>query len=164
MTVKATADTQAEPEAVARVRAALEASGWPGEILAFSEGTASAAAAIGCELAQIAKTIVFRSDEGPVLAVASGVNRVDRASAEAALGRKLRGAGPGWVLEHAGFPTGGVAPIGHAPPPPVLIYEDLAPFAVIWVAAGSPHHVFSTSAAELERLSGGRLVQVKQAP
>ncbi|HEX8232476.1 MAG TPA: YbaK/EbsC family protein [Caulobacteraceae bacterium] len=166
MTVKAN-DRQAEPEATARVRAALEARGWTGEILGFPEGTASAAdaaAAIGCALAQIAKTIVFRSEDGPVLVVASGTNRVDRAKAEAALGRKLRGAGAEWVLEHTGFPAGGVAPVGHASPPPALIDEDLARFEVVWAAAGSPMHVFRTSAGELVRLTGGRLAEVRQAP
>jgi len=156
---------RSEPEAVARVRAALLERGWTGEILTFPEGTASAAdaaAAIGCELAQIAKSIVFRSADGPVLVVASGANRVDRAKAEAAFGAGLKSAGPDWVLERTGFPAGGVAPIGHASATPTLIDEDLAAFETVWAAAGSPTHVFRTSADELVRLTGGRLASVRQ--
>lgn len=154
-----------EPDATVRVREALARAGSAAEIRAFPAGTATsadAAAAVGCEIAQIAKSIVFRAGEAPVLVVASGPNRVDRAKAEAGLGLALKSAGPDWVLERTGFPVGGVAPVGWAEPPPCLIDQDLARFDAVWAAAGSPMHVFKTSVAELLALTGGRLADVKQ--
>lgn len=150
---------------VERVAAALEAAGHDPTILTFPEGTqtaAEAASAVGCTVAQIAKSIVLRAGDRPVLVVASGANRVDMAKVAATIGVPVERAEASWVRTATGFAIGGVAPVGHSRQPLVLIDRDLAALDSIWAAAGSPSHVFCTSCAELVRLSGGRLADVKE--
>lgn len=152
-------------DSLERVRTALREAGHPDNIAAFPAGTktaADAAAAIGCSVAQIAKSLVFRAGVRPALVITSGVNRVDTARVEAELGLAISRADADWVKEVTGFAIGGVAPLGHLTPPMVLIDRDLLAQDPIWAAAGSPMHVFRTSAAELVRLSSGRLADVKQ--
>jgi prolyl-tRNA editing enzyme YbaK/EbsC (Cys-tRNA(Pro) deacylase) len=158
---------------VERVRAALLAASHPDTIQAFPEGTSSAAeaaAAVGCAVAQIAKSIVFRgvpepSDPGldrVVLVVTSGANRVNPAKAACASGVPLRRADAAWVRQATGFAIGGVAPLGHAAAPVVLVDRDLAAWDRIWAAAGSPTHVFATTPDELLRISGGAWAVVRE--
>ncbi len=150
---------------VERVRAALRAAGHDDTVAAFPEGTrsaAEAAAAVGCDVAQIAKSIVFRAGDRPVLVIASGANRVDTSKVAAALDAPIRRAEGGWVRDVTGFAIGGVAPLGHLAPPVVLVDEDLFAFARVWAAAGSPMHVFATTPDALLRLSGGRRAEVKE--
>lgn len=150
---------------VERVRAALAAAGHDDTIAAFPEGTrsaAEAAAAVGCEVAQIAKSIVFRGGDRVVLVIACGANRVDTRKVEAATGLPIRRADGEWVRAMTGFAIGGVAPVGHLTPPVVLVDPDLLAFGRIWAAAGSPMHVFATTPAELLRVSGGRAADVKE--
>ena len=149
---------------VERVRAALAAAGHADTVRSFPEGTrsaAEAAAAVGCEVAQIAKSIIFRSAR-PVLVIASGANRVDMAKVASATGFHVKRADGGWVRDMTGFAIGGVAPIGHLTPPVVLVDEDLLRFDTVWAAAGSPMHVFATTPRDLLRLSGGTLADVKE--
>jgi prolyl-tRNA editing enzyme YbaK/EbsC (Cys-tRNA(Pro) deacylase) len=149
---------------VERVRAALIAAGHPDTITAFPDGTrtaADAAAAVGCDVAQIAKSIVFRANQRAALIVTSGANRVDPARAGAALGVTLGRADADWVRLTTGFAVGGVAPVGHLAPPLILLDEDLLALDPIWAAAGSPRHVFRTSAAELLRLTGALAAAVR---
>jgi prolyl-tRNA editing enzyme YbaK/EbsC (Cys-tRNA(Pro) deacylase) len=150
---------------VERVRAALAAAGHADSVQAFPEGTrsaADAAAAVGCEVAQIAKSIVFRGGERVVLVVASGANRVDTAKVAAATGLSIKRADGGWVRDMTGFAIGGVAPLGHLTMPVVLVDEDLFAYDRVWAAAGSPMHVFATTAEDLLRLSGGTRADVKE--
>lgn len=150
---------------VERVRAALAAAGHADTIQTFPEGTrtaADAAAAVGCTVAQIAKSLVFRSGDRPILAIASGANRVDPDRIAAALDRTVTAADGRWVREVSGFAIGGVAPVGHLTPPVVLIDRDLLDLDPIWAAAGSPTHVFRTSTPELLRISGGQIADIKQ--
>ncbi len=150
---------------VERVRAALAAQGHDDTVQAFPEGTrsaAEAAAAVGCEVAQIAKSIVFRGGERVVLVIASGANRVDTQKIAAATGLAIRRADGGWVRDVTGFAIGGVAPVGHLTPPVVLLDEDLFGFERVWAAAGSPMHVFATTPGELLRISGGARADVKE--
>lgn len=143
---------------VERVRAALAAAGHPDTIAAFPAGTrsaAEAAAAVGCEVAQIAKSIVLRGGERVVLAIASGANRVDMGKVAALTGLPIRRADADWVRAMTGFAIGGVAPVGHLTPPLVLLDEDLFAFDRVWAAAGSPMHVFATTPAALQALTGG---------
>lgn len=150
---------------VERVRAALLAAGHDDTIQAFPEGTrsaAEAAAAVGCAVAQIAKSIVLRAGERVVLVIASGANRVDMAKVAAATGHQVKRADGGWVRDVTGFAIGGVAPIGHRVPPLVLLDEDLFRFDRVWAAAGSPQHVFASTPAELLRISRGRAADVKE--
>jgi len=150
---------------VERVRAALLAAGHPDTITEFPEGTrtaADAAAAIGCTVAQIAKSIVFRAGDRAVVVIASGANRVNPAKVSAALDVPLRRADADWVRAATGFAIGGVAPIGHTTPPLLLFDEDLLALHPVWAAAGSPSHVFRTEAAVLARITGARAADIRQ--
>jgi prolyl-tRNA editing enzyme YbaK/EbsC (Cys-tRNA(Pro) deacylase) len=155
---------------VARVRAALLAAGHPDTITEFPAGTrtaADAAAAVGCTMAQIAKSIVFRpvGDQAgrAVVIITSGANRVDPAKASAALGLKLARADADWVRAVTGFAIGGVAPIGHITQPLLLLDQDLLALDPIWAAAGTPSNVFQTTPSELQRITGAPVAEVKQA-
>jgi prolyl-tRNA editing enzyme YbaK/EbsC (Cys-tRNA(Pro) deacylase) len=149
---------------VERVRAALLAAGHPDTIVAFPAGTrtaADAAAAVGCAVAQIAKSIVFRAGSRAALIVTSGANRVDQAKAGVVLGAALSRAEADWVRDVTGFAIGGVAPIGHLTPPLMLLDADLQALEPIWAAAGSPMHVFRTTPADLRRLTGAEWAAVR---
>src|SRR6185437_10905091 len=95
--------------------------------------------------------------------IASGANRVDPARAEAALGAKLSRADGDWVRATTGFAIGGVAPVGHLSPPLLLLDEDLLALDPIWAAAGSPRHVFRTTAQDLRRITGAAVAAVRSA-
>lgn len=150
---------------VERVRAALAAAGHPDTITAFPEGTrsaADAAAAVGCAVAQIAKSIVFRAGARAVLVIASGANRVDMAKVAAAIGQPVKRADGGWVRDTTGFAIGGVSPVGHLSPPILLLDRDLLALDPVWAAAGSPTHVFRSSPAELLRITGATPSDVRE--
>ncbi len=137
-------------------------------VLEFEDSThssAEAAAAVGCDVAQIAKSMVFRAADGqPVLVVASGANRVDDRKVAALLGQKIKRADAAFVLQHTGFAPGGVPPIGHAARPVTLLDRDLQGFAVIWAAAGSPNAVFALTPDDLARLTAAEFVDVAKQP
>jgi prolyl-tRNA editing enzyme YbaK/EbsC (Cys-tRNA(Pro) deacylase) len=150
---------------VERVRAALAAAGHPDTIREFPATTrtaADAAAAIGCTVAQIAKSIVLRAGDRAAVVIASGVNRVDAKKVSALLGLPLRRADGDWVRAQTGFAIGGVAPLGHIVPPLLVFDRDLLDLHPIWAAAGSPHHVFSTEAATLARITGAVVADIRQ--
>jgi prolyl-tRNA editing enzyme YbaK/EbsC (Cys-tRNA(Pro) deacylase) len=154
--------------AAQRVDDLLAARGLGGRVVEFPESTrssAEAAAAIGCDLAQIAKSLVFKAASGrPVLVVASGINRVDEKKIAAAIGQKIGRADADYVRDRTGYAIGGVAPLGHSEPPIVLIDRDLLALDPIWAAAGTPNAVFRLSPDELLRISGGTVADVKQEP
>lgn len=152
-------------DSVERVRAALLAAGHPDTISLFPDGTRTAqdaADAVGCTVAQIAKSIVLRACEQPVLVIASGANRVDTAKIAAHLGQPVKPADGRWVRDATGFAIGGVSPVGHDNGIRIFIDADLMALDPVWAAAGSPHHVFRTSAAELKRMTGGETADVKE--
>jgi prolyl-tRNA editing enzyme YbaK/EbsC (Cys-tRNA(Pro) deacylase) len=149
------------------VQEALAAQGFAFEVREFPDSTrtsAEAAAAIGCSVAQIAKSLVFRGAQSgkAVLIVASGANRVDPAKAEALLGEAIKRADADFVREATGFAIGGVPPLGHDRPLVTLIDEDLLAFEEVWAAAGTPHAVFRLSPKDLGDLTGGRIGDLKQ--
>ena len=156
----------AEPNSsVERVRAALLGAGHADTIAEFPDGTRTAtdaAAAVGCTVAQIAKSIVLRAGDQVVLVIASGVNRVDVARVSGLLGVTVKSADARWVRDVTGFAIGGVAPVGHLAAPRVLIDEDLMALDPVWAAAGSPKHAFRTTAAEIVRMTGGKIANVKE--
>lgn len=127
-------------------------------VLEFNASTRTAveaAAAIGCTVAEIAKSILFRTASGrPVLVVASGTNRVDEKKVAALLGETINRADADFVRAAIGFAIGGVPPVGHATPPVILLDRDLLAFGSIWAAGGTPNAVFALSPAELARLTG----------
>jgi prolyl-tRNA editing enzyme YbaK/EbsC (Cys-tRNA(Pro) deacylase) len=135
------------------------------QVLEFDASTrtaADAAAAIGCEVAQIAKSLIFRGANSgrAVLIVASGVDRVDEKKAALAVGEPITRADADFVREATGFAIGGVPPVGHKTKPVVLIEESLMQFDEIWAAAGTPNAVFRLTPADLVELTGGRTVAV----
>jgi prolyl-tRNA editing enzyme YbaK/EbsC (Cys-tRNA(Pro) deacylase) len=150
---------------VDHVRAALVAAGSVAEVVelaATARTSADAAAAIGCTVAQIAKSLVFRAASGgSVLVIASGANRVDEGKVAAALGERIGKADAAFVRDKTGFAIGGVPPLAHDVPPRAFLDEDLAALDPIWAAAGHPHAVFRTSFAELCRLTRGRVIALK---
>jgi len=149
-----------------RVQRLLREAGLAAEVvrLASSARTAAeAAAAIGCTVEQIAKSIVFRGAHSGahILVIASGGNRVDESRVAAAIGEPLAKADAAFVRERTGYAIGGVAPIGHAlAPRHVLIDADLAKLDPIWAAAGHPHTVFPLTYADLLRLTSGTVTQI----
>jgi prolyl-tRNA editing enzyme YbaK/EbsC (Cys-tRNA(Pro) deacylase) len=151
---------------VERVRAALLSAGHEDTIAEFPDGTrtaADAAAAVGCTVAQIAKSIVLRAGDQVVLVIASGINRVDVAKVSALLGAPVKNADARWVRDTTGFAIGGVAPVGHLAAPRILIDEELMALDPVWAAAGSPKHAFKTVAHDLARMTGGQVADVKEA-
>jgi len=123
--------------------------------------SAEAAAGLGCQVAQIAKSIIFRrlSDDAPVLVVASGVNRVDEAKVAQRVGA-LGKADARFVREATGYAIGGVCPIGHATKPVTLLDEDLFRYDSLWAAAGHPHAVFNLTPAQLAAMTGAPVADV----
>ncbi len=123
--------------------------------------SAQAAAGLACEIAQIAKSIVFRrlADDAPVLVIASGANRVDEAKVTALVGA-IGKADAQYVRDKTGYAIGGVAPIAHATPPVTLIDIDLLAFDSLWAAAGHPHAVFNLTPQQLLILTGAPVADV----
>jgi prolyl-tRNA editing enzyme YbaK/EbsC (Cys-tRNA(Pro) deacylase) len=132
----------------------------------FPEGAKTAvdaANAIGCEVAQIVKSLIFGVDGEIVLAYVSGVNQLDEHKlARAAGGLMCRRVDAEVVREATGFPIGGVPPIGHANPLRVFVDPDLLVHEVVWAAAGTWHDVFPLSPHDLVRVSRGVVVELKR--
>ena len=123
--------------------------------------SADAAREVGCEVAQIAKSIVFRAEDGRgVLVIASGANRVNEAAVTALIGQPIGRATPDFVREVTGYAIGGIPPLGHASELITLIDEDLLALGDVWAAAGHPNALFRLDPPELPRLSGGRVAKV----
>jgi prolyl-tRNA editing enzyme YbaK/EbsC (Cys-tRNA(Pro) deacylase) len=143
--------------AVDRVAAALARAGVDAEIREYPEGARTAeaaAAAVGCAVGQICKSLVFRVGDDPLLVIASGANRVD----EARFGATKADAA--FVREQTGYAIGGVPPFGHARAIETVIDEDLLRYDVVWAAAGTPHAVFAIAPDALVAVSGGRVARV----
>lgn len=152
------------PEGVQRVARLLQDKGHPHapQMLDDAARTAQQAAdALGIELGQIAKSIVFRrkSDDVAVLVVTSGDKRVDEKKVEAMVG-KLGRADADFVKSRTGFSIGGVSPFAHATPPVMLIDRELFRFEDIWAAAGHPHAVVRLRPQDLEGLTGAPVADV----
>ncbi len=151
--------------AAARVKQALIERGATGDFRVFDSlvPTARAAAeALNCELGAIANSLVFRSEDQPLLVLASGAHRVDLTLLAERLGlSELRRAESDFVLRVTGQPVGGVAPIGHPYPLPTVIDQELFAFPVIWAGGGSKAAMFATNAEELVRLTGAQPMIVR---
>jgi len=150
---------------VVRVAAALQAAGSSAAIVVTAQAAHSAAEAarvLGCDVAQIAKSIIFRGKQSdrPVLVVTSGANRVDEQRVVEAIGEKIGKADADFVKQRTGFSIGGVAPLGHLTPPITLLDQTLLRFAARFPAAGHPNTMFSIAPAELARLTGARICPV----
>lgn len=152
--------------AVSRVREALRAAGLADTIAVMAEATHTAQAAadaLGCELGEIAKAIIFRAQDGrTVLVITSGSNRVDSRKVAQRIGQPVGKADADFVRAQTGFVIGGVAPVAHVEPPIVLMDEDLMRHALIWPAAGHPNTMFSISPHDLARVTGADVTTVAQ--
>jgi prolyl-tRNA editing enzyme YbaK/EbsC (Cys-tRNA(Pro) deacylase) len=138
------------------------------EVLEFEESTrtaADAAAAIGCEVAQIAKSMIFRGADSdrPVLVIASGSVRVDPNKVSALLDEEVKRASPEFVRDNTGFAIGGVAPVAHRVEPVVLIDQSLFDLDSLWAAAGTPNAVFRLLPDDLLRLTAGVVADIAEA-
>jgi prolyl-tRNA editing enzyme YbaK/EbsC (Cys-tRNA(Pro) deacylase) len=135
------------------------------EIRRFREGTATAgdaAAAIGCSIGQIVKSLVFVADGRVVVALVSGANRVDPAKlAAAARAARAEKAGAGLTRQATGFAIGAVPPFGHATALPTYVDRDLLAFDTVWAAAGRPDSVFPIPPERLLELSDGQVADLK---
>jgi prolyl-tRNA editing enzyme YbaK/EbsC (Cys-tRNA(Pro) deacylase) len=157
------------PPSARRVQDALNVAGNGWRVVCFDASTRTseeAAAAIGCAVAQIAKSLVFRTKQSrrAVLVIASGVNRVDEKRVAALVGEKIERADPDFVRGTSSFAIGGVPPFGHALPPVLtLVDEDLLTFETVWAAAGAPNAVFRLTPQDLIALSGGIVASVRKA-
>ena len=149
-----------------RVSQLLRDAGLDAQVVEFEQPTrtsAEAAAAIGCTVAEIAKSVVFRGATSgrAVVVVASGANRVDEAKVACAIGEPLARADADFVRAATGYTIGGVAPLGHAQPVVMLLDADLQGFTTVWAAAGTPFSVFPLTPAELRRVTGGDWADVR---
>ena len=132
----------------------------------YAEGTRTsqdAADQLGCDVAHIAKSIVFAGQEGAVVVITSGSNRVERKrKLKRVLGYKPGMATPEYVLESTGYQIGGGPPFGHPKPVTVLMDEDLMQYDLVWGAGGTAQTVFPIAPEDLRDLSGAELADVKQ--
>ena len=152
------------PSGAARVATTLAELGHPHDVVMLpvtGRTAADAAAALGVELGQIAKSIVFRrkSDDAAVLVVTSGDRRVDERKVSALVGALGR-ADADFVKSSTGFSIGGVSPVGHTTEPVILIDAELFRFTQVWAAAGHPYAVFPLSPAELVELTGAPVAEI----
>lgn len=160
--------------AIRRVLSAAERKGVALDVRVFGETTHTAedaAAAIGCELGQIVKSLVFvapgRSGDGPepIICLVSGPNRVDLARLAAITGEPdVRRATAREANELTGFTIGGIPPLGHARPVRVVMDPDLGRFPVVWAAAGTPTAVFGVPPGVLRTLANADVAPVAIAP
>lgn len=148
-----------------RVQEALERLGLALQVVELPSSTRTAqeaAQAIGCDVAQIAKSLIFKTriSQRPILVIASGSNRVNEKKIAGLVGEKVAKADADFVRQFTGFAIGGVPPVGHLQPIETYIDEDLLVFDEIWAAAGTPHAVFCLTGDDLLALTEGKVVPV----
>lgn len=152
--------------ATERVLAVLVKHGVNVTIQEFPQGTRTAqeaADAIGTDVGQIVKSLVFVAGEQPILVLVSGSNMADTNKLSALLDAEVKRADAQLVREATGFAIGGVPPVGHSSPLTTLIDEDLLKYDVVHAAAGTPFAVFAIEPQRLVRISGGRVADVAKA-
>ena len=153
--------------AAQKVQDALIARGFTYRVVELAQTTrssAEAAQAVGCQVEQIAKSIVFKTRQTgrAVLVIASGINRIDEHRLGELLGEKVEKPDADFVREKTGFVIGGVPPFGHSQKLETFIDEDLLKLNEIWAAAGTPFAVFMLSPTDLPAMTGGQVVAIKK--
>ncbi|MFN3308207.1 MAG: YbaK/EbsC family protein [Anaerolineales bacterium] len=148
-----------------KVQEAIRQRGYALEVIELPQSTRTAveaAQAVGCDVAQIVKSIIFKTKRTakPVLVIASGANRVNEKVIEALIGEPLGKADAEFVRQQTGFVIGGVPPIGHIQPVQTFIDQDLLQYDEIWAAAGTPNAVFKLTPQMLVELCGGQVIQI----
>ena len=148
-----------------KVQQALQALGVTLQVVELPDSTRTAieaAQAVGCQVGQIVKSLVFKTkrSQRALLVIASGNNRVDEKLIEARIGEPLGKADAEFVRQQTGFAIGGVPPLGHASPLLTFIDQDLLQYERVWAAAGTPHAVFELNPADLARMTGGEIIPI----
>ena len=134
------------------------------ELPGLTRTAQNAADSIGCTVAQIAKSLVFKEKvtDRAILVIASGSNRVDIKKIKKATGLKLGKADGNFVKEKVGYAIGGVPPVGHNEPLETLLDVDLKNYDKIWAAAGTPFAVFQLQSSDLEPLTKGKWIDLSE--
>jgi prolyl-tRNA editing enzyme YbaK/EbsC (Cys-tRNA(Pro) deacylase) len=153
------------PASAQRVQDALSRLGIKSRVVELpvaARTSQQAADALGIEVGQIAKSLVFRAGDSsrPVLVIAAGDRRVDEKRVAEALGEPIERATPEFVREHTSFAIGGVAPLGHPQPLATFFDASLRRFDSVWAAGGTPHCVFPIAPAALLAACGGREIEI----
>lgn len=148
-----------------KVQEALKNLGFTLNVVELPNSTRTAveaAQAVGCQVGQIVKSLVFKAkrSQRPILVVASGSNRVNEKAIEALIGEPLGKADADFVRQRTGFVIGGVPPVGHVEPLQTFIDQDLLGYAEIWAAAGNPKAVFRLTPEDLIRMTSGVVVKI----
>ena len=148
------------------VQQALAQKGLEFKVLELSSSTRTAneaAETIGCQVAEIIKSLVFRGKQSnkPYLVLASGINRVDEKKIAQAVGEKIVKADADFTREVTGFAIGGVPPVGHKQAIDTFIDEDLLRYEKLWAAAGTPNAVFSLHSNDLMGVTSGKIISIK---
>lgn len=151
--------------AAQKVQDALTAQGFPGQVQESAEPARTAAEAaklVGCDVGQIAKSLVFKTAQSgrPVLVIASGANQVNEFRIGMYLKEAVEKAPAAFVHKTTGFMVGGIPPVGHATSLETFIDQDLMQYPEIWAAGGTPHALFRLAPADLQKMTGGRVVKV----
>jgi prolyl-tRNA editing enzyme YbaK/EbsC (Cys-tRNA(Pro) deacylase) len=137
------------------------------KVVEFKETTRTsqeAASAIGCEVGQIAKSLIFKGKKSgkPICIIASGKNRVDEKKIVAYVGEEIEKPDADFVLKHTSFAIGGIPPLGYHLEILPLIDEDLLHYSEVWAAAGTPFAVFCISPEDLLKITRGRVIDLKK--
>ena len=148
-----------------KVQQALNAIGMQLDVIALPDSTRTsqeAAQALGCQVGQIAKSIIFQAitSHRPILVIASGSNRVNEKVIAELIGEAIGKADADFVRKRTGFVIGGVPPLGHSECLETFIDQDLLQYREIWAAAGTPHAVFRLTPDDLMRMTGGLIIKV----
>lgn len=149
-----------------KVQEALTALGLPCQVVELPASTRTAqeaAQAIGCTVAQIVKSLIFRGTRTgkPILVLASGVNRVNEKRLSEMAGEPIGKADADFVRRHTGFAIGGVPPVGHLTPIETYIDADLLQYQEIWAAAGTPRAVFRLIPQDLQKMNHGSIISIQ---
>lgn len=159
--------TQPLPPSAQRVADAASALGFSIDIVAFDNPTRTAdeaAAAIGCDVGQIVKSLVFTVSGEPVVALVSGANQLDtrKLAALCEVGRKQVARADADIVRAAtGFAIGGVPPFGHSSALKLFVDQDLTRYDVVWAAAGTPNTVFAIEPGHLAAVTNGMVADLK---
>lgn len=148
-----------------KVQTALNAIGLQLKVVELPGSTRTAqeaAQAVGCQVGQIAKSIIFCTERShrPILVIASGPNRVNEKLIEGLVGEPITKADADFVRQRTGFVIGGVPPVGHIETLETFLDQDLLQYQDIWAAAGTPHAVFRLTPDDLIRMTSGIIIKV----
>lgn len=150
-----------------RFQETLRQRGFAHQVVELPDSTRTAkeaAHAVGCQIEQIVKSLVFKGSQSqtPLLVLASGPNRVDERRLSELVGEPIEKADADFVRQRTGFVVGGVAPLGHRESVAAFIDETLLQYETLWAAAGTPHAVFQLTPADLQAMTDGRVVAITE--